>query len=416
MIRKAVANGNWSNTATWDGGTLPGVGDDVYSNTFTVTIDQNITVLSISNMAATGVTAGGSFSITASRTVNANIFGGAAVCVNVTGAGTILTFSGNITGGTAAFAAMNLAMTGATASAIITGNLLGGTGTGSYALTSSLATLTQLVTINGNITGGSGATSYGYFIGGIAPVNIIGNITGGSNATATGLFLSTANVLTITGSVYGSTGTGLIINSTGATLILNGSVYGSSLGSSVGVQMVTTSTANITGTVYGGTLGYGLTAGNSTVVDIDTAEATTDLIPAVRCVSTSAVVRVRKMVWSASGQSPVEGRVYFKNVSNIQVFAKKHTGTLTALFDGSAGGGSAPLPQDVRLGVLYDFGAETGTLAVPNPVDVRSGVATDDTLGTGLIDKTDFDANLVIINNGIKNASYLIPHTTDLIP
>jgi hypothetical protein len=41
-IRKAVATGNWSATATWDGGIIPGLDDTVYANGFTVTIDQAI--------------------------------------------------------------------------------------------------------------------------------------------------------------------------------------------------------------------------------------------------------------------------------------------------------------------------------------------------------------------------------------
>jgi hypothetical protein len=41
-IRKAVATGNWSATATWDGGTIPSLEDTVYANGYTVTIDQAI--------------------------------------------------------------------------------------------------------------------------------------------------------------------------------------------------------------------------------------------------------------------------------------------------------------------------------------------------------------------------------------
>jgi hypothetical protein len=48
-LRYAVASGNWSNTATWNGGTLPTAVDDVFSNNFTVTIDGTFTVLSIRN-------------------------------------------------------------------------------------------------------------------------------------------------------------------------------------------------------------------------------------------------------------------------------------------------------------------------------------------------------------------------------
>ena len=50
-LRVAVASGNWSSTATWNGGVLPTVGDIVASNNFTVTIDQNINVDSITNAA-----------------------------------------------------------------------------------------------------------------------------------------------------------------------------------------------------------------------------------------------------------------------------------------------------------------------------------------------------------------------------
>jgi hypothetical protein len=41
---RAIASGNWSATGTWNGGVLPGNGDTVYANGFTVTIDQNINI------------------------------------------------------------------------------------------------------------------------------------------------------------------------------------------------------------------------------------------------------------------------------------------------------------------------------------------------------------------------------------
>lgn len=53
-LRVAVANGNWSSTSTWNGGTLPAVGDVVASNGFTVTIDVNVNVDSITNTVQTG--------------------------------------------------------------------------------------------------------------------------------------------------------------------------------------------------------------------------------------------------------------------------------------------------------------------------------------------------------------------------
>jgi hypothetical protein len=50
-LRTVVATGNWSNPAIWNGGVLPGPGDTVASNNFTVTIDQNINVGSLTNAA-----------------------------------------------------------------------------------------------------------------------------------------------------------------------------------------------------------------------------------------------------------------------------------------------------------------------------------------------------------------------------
>jgi hypothetical protein len=50
-LKVAVANGNWSNPATWVSGVLPRVDDVVASNNFTVTIDQNVTVIQLTNTA-----------------------------------------------------------------------------------------------------------------------------------------------------------------------------------------------------------------------------------------------------------------------------------------------------------------------------------------------------------------------------
>jgi len=73
-LRGAVANGNWSNPATWNGGILPNPGDVVASNGFTVTIDVNINVDSITNTAQTdlGLTATMTSNTTPSGVVSAS--------------------------------------------------------------------------------------------------------------------------------------------------------------------------------------------------------------------------------------------------------------------------------------------------------------------------------------------------------
>ena len=50
-LKAAIASGNWSDPAIWDAGQLPRVDDVVASNGFTVTIDQNVTVLQLTNLA-----------------------------------------------------------------------------------------------------------------------------------------------------------------------------------------------------------------------------------------------------------------------------------------------------------------------------------------------------------------------------
>ncbi len=53
-IRWAVTGGTWSSTSTWNGGAtlgIPTVGDDVWTNGFTVTVDTGFTVNSLNNSA-----------------------------------------------------------------------------------------------------------------------------------------------------------------------------------------------------------------------------------------------------------------------------------------------------------------------------------------------------------------------------
>ena len=54
-LRVAIASGNWSNPATWNAGLKPVAGDIAASNGFTVTIDENCNVDSITNAAQSPV-------------------------------------------------------------------------------------------------------------------------------------------------------------------------------------------------------------------------------------------------------------------------------------------------------------------------------------------------------------------------
>ena len=64
---RAIANGNWSSGATWDGGSVPpnAAGHNIYSNNCTVTIDQNVDVALITNASVTASFVGGGTSAAA---------------------------------------------------------------------------------------------------------------------------------------------------------------------------------------------------------------------------------------------------------------------------------------------------------------------------------------------------------------
>jgi hypothetical protein len=180
-IRYAVASGLWSATATWDGGTLPASGDDVYANGFTVSIDQSITVNSLrkTTNATPGIAGGGNFNVTASVTIT--ITDGIQSSHSATNTSAVL----NISTGTP--------------TVTVNGNIAGGAGASRRGITVSVA---ADVTINGDLTGGTGGGSVGLLLSGAATVTINGSVTGGGVASTYGINgTSSSSRLTIVGPV-----------------------------------------------------------------------------------------------------------------------------------------------------------------------------------------------------------------------
>jgi hypothetical protein len=200
-IKWAVANGNWSSTATWNGGTLPTSADDVYSNNFTVTIDQNITVISLNTTATTGVTAGGFFDVSGSRTIVCDtIQPGSQYCLRL-------------------FAAAN------NSTVVLTCN-----------------------TINGSITTASNnQTGAGIYFAGVSGVSncnftINGNIYTKNAPGFVSNGTPTNNTIVINGNIYGSDTVSNFSSNSHATMTVNGVIVGGTIG--IGFQ-----TTAATGTV-----------------------------------------------------------------------------------------------------------------------------------------------------------------------
>jgi hypothetical protein len=162
--RWAVATGVWSSTATWNGGTLPASGDDVYANGFTVTIDQTVTANSLRIIAGTTAVQGGAFTCSASVTITLNelsvgaFAGSGSAMLTLSAGATTLNVANPITGDSSSSGSepVTLLLSGGTHT--VNADVQGGSATsGSYAIRLDTATLT----LNGDVTG---AVASGLFI------------------------------------------------------------------------------------------------------------------------------------------------------------------------------------------------------------------------------------------------------------
>ena len=218
--RYAVATGNWSNTATWNGGTLPQAGDVVRPNNFTVTIDQDITVSSLRNDASSPAVAGGSFVITATntRTLTCGFesTGSAGLLLRLQSTGIVnligtATNTGNNSG--SASAAISIE---ANSTVNHTGNATGGSNIAGYAVPCPAIRIISICTFNGvgTYTGGSGNDGAGAAnaaievtsAAGIVVINITGNLNAGSAMLTPAVVIRNNNnsSLNVTGIVQSS--------------------------------------------------------------------------------------------------------------------------------------------------------------------------------------------------------------------
>lgn len=364
--RWAVASGNWSNTATWNGGTLPTSADDVFSNTFTVTIDQNVTALSLRNTSASGITAGGGFTVSGAYTINCSSgagFVGAGTtyvltCTNAVGV--TVTVQGNTSNGTPRCLRFNQAGT---------------------------------VNYTGTVNPSNATSDYSLIIDGTGTSNITGNISSGNNAGACGIATSSPTV-NVTGNVTGagSNTSGIFILSTSSNSILNvtGTVASTGGGASQGaIRIEAAGSVTVTGAVNGATASSTggaiiITTGVASNVTIN-GTLTANAGPAFyNATSPNATLTVSgPFISSSTGILPILSIIPVKVSSftnNSFQFAKNTTGNITFYTSDVTSG--APTANNVRSGTVYANGSLTGTLVVPNPAYVALGVATDDTVGS----------------------------------
>jgi len=378
---KAVANGNWSNTATWDGGVLPTSADDVFSNGFTVTINGTFTVLSIRNTSGTGIIAGGQF-------IYAN--GGNLTC---TAAQAIYV------GSTTPTLEMTLASPN---TGTFNGSVLTMTATTNFNAIRLSSSGTLNLNGNYNIDGSAAANRYIIQLTGTGTINIVGDLS--LTSTSGGAFANALNIAgtgtaNITGNVSGGTGTVLgvvtILGTSSGTINVTGNV------STTGFPAICLNTSN-TLTVIGNVTTTGtqpaifnqVTAATISVTGIITAGVS---VPAIY----SSITLTSN--YSSGTFVKVSGNVV-NSTNNMAIVAPRvtiDTNTSSWLFQISSGGNRIlyaagvslgnPATSDVRFGTTYGASSElTGTLRVPSAANVLSGVLVDNTTGTLLMTPADF--------------------------
>jgi hypothetical protein len=381
-IRYAVANGNWSNTATWDGGTLPTASDDVFANNFTVTIDGTFTVLTIRNTANTtpSITAGGFFTFANGGNLTCTASNGV-----ISGGATVITYSLN---------SPNLAY--------LNSNI--GTPPDTNGLNIINVTGTGTLNVTGILTNTGNRSQSIIRIGNSCILNIIGEIISGAgfaviNPTTVIIVQFVNSVININGNIVGATNNAVpILCSSLVTLNITGNITGTTSG-----DAITTPASGCVIDIVGNLTNRTITFSNNTDLTINGNVIASSSSPCITSTSNTANVKIFGNLVNINGNMAFYGQKLFISTTMPQFWQFTTTDLLTTktLYTAGVSIGN-PDEDDVREGVDYGPSLElTGTLVVPTPDNVRKGVPTDDTVGTADLTAEDILDAISISTNDV---------------
>jgi hypothetical protein len=442
---RAVANGNWSSTSTWNGGALPGNGDTVYANGWNVTIDQNVNIGGTNNPtvnagafvsgqwyeitfvgttsfpgatsntvgtiflatgagtgtgtakaiatittalnAAAGAASGGQFNISATYNITCDIRAGTTTCLNVTGSAALSLNGLRISGGTSANA-HGINNAGTSPIAISGGSILGPTGANSSVLNSSSATITISAgtTIAGGGNSGIGITNSA---GGI--ISISGTIISGSFQPTPGFSISNllgGGVIISSSIITGGDRIAAISNATSGYVTLTGcTLNGAGNVGAGGAAVINSGVGTITASACDFTSNTFSNAISGTNINANVSLSGNFYdhwqgIPAV------AVAK-----WKL-GTSPTLGQHRFALAGT--------TDSYFTMYGSDNGAFGNPIAANVRSGVVYGGGNLTGSCAVPAAGSVALGVPVDATTGTAIL--TQANVQSALTEQGITTA------------
>lgn len=374
----AAQNGNWSATSSWTGGVVPTIGDIAYLNNRTITADVNITCSAISTRAESGSTVGGTINVpTTNRTITANFFPGGGNILTLSSSMT-LNIIGNIDGTTNTTTNTRGITIPSTFTLNVTGNVNGGTSNNGQHTLLCLNATNVTINIVGDCTA-SGSSAISIEGTSTGTVNVTGNVYGSSgNFQSSGISNSTGNMpVYVTGNCFGGSGTAANASTT--------AIHNTSTAL---VQIVGTATGGAQGSagVYNsgtGTLRLKRAKGNSG--GPGQVAPTTTIAPGVANVNLNGLVYVEEIEFGSRGAPPTVGAVKFTPaLTNVCVLTLESLSQKT-LSDPNNVSGLIPSASDVRFGVVYGGGNNTGSCRIPVSSSVAAGVLVDNTTGSAVL-------------------------------
>lgn len=398
---RAFRSGLWSDTnpatSPWGtGGVLypPATAapfDDVFTNSFTIQIDTNPTVVSLTNASATSrlwkdgatttATQGGTYNLTNNTTLSGNVITGSAgtPCLTLSGAN----------------------------SAIVRGGVTGGVGgsvtAGSHGISH---TSTGSLRVEGTVTGGQTAGSAGShginFNSNGGTLTVVGDIYPGSNNNtyASGIVFAGTGNATITGNLYGSGSTGVnttvVICGGAVNLTVTGNVYGGAGAGSPGISITSTGVVNIISSeILGGAGQVAISNTAAGSINVVSALIRAGGFVGISSSNANSILKVSGNIINApNGTAAIYAASYF--ISPVPTngyirYARNGTGIgsdayLFQYTTDSLSAFSMPPISAVRQGTTFANGTLTGTCAMPEPQSVAYGVVYDNnSVGTAAL-------------------------------
>jgi hypothetical protein len=370
--RWPINSGSWSDAAIWSGSLIPTASDDVFLNNQTVTLDQNVTVASIRNVATGSAAAGGQLNIFSDYNITATPNGIDSFGATVTGgfvkyynSGSI-TIVGNLVQGRNTLENVNVGTINILGNVLFGGNLLGSART----VTNSSNGIINLI---GNISSSTAIGQTTFLVAILnssnGTVNITGDVVGGSANFNVGVTNSSVGVVNITGNVTGGTSTlGHGINNTSiGTINITGNVTARNF-TSTGINSTTAGIINVIGQLQASTTANAISSTSTTATNIFSG-------PLINSGSRNAIYCYN-----------VE--LYDDITTRYTIGVSGSTNTITLFSPDQVTG--VPSGSDVRVGTIYGPRNElTGSMNVPHPNSVSYGVAVDNTTGSALVEPED---------------------------